>query len=344
MARHRKWEKDRPPLDADFFRRAKKAGREPNLIRRVATYANSMSHVDPFESKAATSLEHYLGLLYFRLLQRPSAADKRAYFDLLQLYNRELLSTTNWLVGRRRGPIETLIRHELSGRHELTIVTFNHDLLVENALMGLPKRTYGRQFCVQHSYGFEDANMISWGNEPQWDVCDGTHGTVTSICKLHGSLNWVFQTRDRTPSLNLATAKQKAIYVVLLRKPFRDLTVSAPGKGRVIWYLWPVVVPPIYEKQGFIQTHLQPAWDRATNALSEAERVIFFGYSFPSADHHARFFFEGLANANPNLKRPVVINPDFGVAQTAWEVLGAEAVLSYRSLDEYLHGPTKPRA
>lgn len=105
------------------------------------------------------------------------------------------------------------------------------------------------------------------------------------------------------------------------------------------FYLWPVVVPPIYEKQGFIRNHLQAAWDRASAALAAADKVVFFGYSFPAADHHARFFFEGLANRNPRLKRPYVINPDFRVVQTAWEVLGAEAVYACSGLDEYLSLP-----
>jgi hypothetical protein len=334
LARHTKWGKDRPPLDMDFFARAKEAAREPSLVRRVAEHAARVGHVNPFESLSPTSLEHYLGLLYFSLLHQPSAEDKAAYFDLLRLYNRELLSTTNWLIGRKRGPLEMLIRRELSqGADDLAIVTFNHDLLIENALASLPPRDYGTRFCIHHSYSLPDdvSGLFVKGSE-LWDRCSGEHNEVVRIFKLHGSLNWVFTTRDLNPSLNLAQTKKK-IEVLWLKRPRADLRVR---RGQRRFYLWPVVVPPIYEKQGFIRNHLQNAWDGATKALSRADRVLFFGYSFPPADHHARFFFEGLASTNEKLRHPIIINPDFHVAQTAREVLRAESVRSYGSLDAYL--------
>jgi hypothetical protein len=337
MARHAKWEKDRPPLDLDFFVRAKAAAREPSLVQRVADHAVAVGHTNPFDTKSPTSLEHYLGLLYFRLLQKPTSADRTAYFDLLRLYNRELLSTTNWLVGRKSGPLEKLLRLELSSGAKLTVVTFNHDLLVENALASLPVRTFGERFCLRHSYGLDTtpASALQSAGADMWELCSGSHGEVVSICKLHGSLNWVFTSRDLTPSVNLAQAKRKKIYVLRHRRPRPDHTVTLSSSRRR-FYLWPVVVPPIYEKQSFIRNHLQSAWDMAGAALESADKVVFFGYSFPAADHHARFFFEGLANRNVSLKRPHVVNPDFRVVETAWEVLGATRVHAYRSLDEYL--------
>jgi hypothetical protein len=305
MGRHAKWEKDRPPLDLDFFTRAKAAAREPSLIRRISEHATSLGHPDPSTSTTPTSLEHYLGLLYFRLLHEPTPEDKSAYFDLPRLYNRELLSTTNWLVGRPRGQLEMLIRRELSRETErLTVVTFDHDLLIENALATLPGRAFGKRFCLRHSYGFDESvRTASVSGVEEWEPCAGDHGEVVAICKLHGSLNWVFTTRDLTLSLNLARAK-KAIHLLRPKRPRADLRIAS---SRRRYYLWPVVVPPIYEKQGFITTHLQAVWDRATDALRQADRIVFVGYSFPAADHHARFFFEGLANANPSLKRPAVI-------------------------------------
>jgi len=337
-AHHTKWDRDRPPLDLDFFLRAKAAAREPSLVRRIGEHAADVGHTDPFSAKTPTSLEHYLGLLYFRLLQKPTVADKSAYFDLLRLYNRELLSTTNWLVGRKRGPIEKLLRLELSQPDvNLTVVTFNHDLLIESALSALPVRQFGQRFCLRHSYGRFESVTDSLQNRgaDMWEFCSGGHAPVVSICKLHGSLNWVFATRDLTPSVNLAQAKRKKVYVLRHMRPRPDMRVDLPGSRRS-YYLWPLVVPPIYEKQSFIRSHLQGAWDNATAALEAADKVVFFGYSFPAADHHARFFFEAIANRNQNLKRPHVINPDFGVVQTAWEVIGANRVHAYRDIEEYL--------
>jgi hypothetical protein len=50
-------------------------------------------------------------------------------------------------------------------------------------------------------------------------------------------------------------------------------------KGRN-WMLFPLIVPPVYEKHQLIRTHLHGVWANAEAALLAARRVVFWGYSF----------------------------------------------------------------
>jgi hypothetical protein len=335
LTHHPKRDKDRPPLDADFFERAKRFAREPSLILRLESHAETIGHPSPFTEP--TSLERYLGLLYFGLIHKPTRADISAYYTLLRLYNRELLATTNWIIGRKKGTLLRLVRTSLDHGALSAIVTFNHDLLAESALQALPPRICGHRWCLRHGYGFESGEVRTLrrtASTEVWPDCAAAEVPIP-VYKLHGSLNWLFATRNLDPSVNLARQK-KVIYITRRTKPRPDLTINLHDKGRR-YYGWPVVVPPVYDKQGFIQQHLQTVWDRAFDALLNATRVIFFGYSFPTADYHARYFFRRLAAQNPALRTPVVINPDFSVATTCREVLAAERVETYLSVDHYLH-------
>jgi hypothetical protein len=95
-------------------------------------------------------------------------------------------------------------------------------------------------------------------------------------------------------------------------------------------------VPPIYEKHGFIRMHLQEVWDSASAALADASEVVFFGYSFPQADMHARHFFQQQSQANPALRTPTIINPDPQAEDALWEVLRPDRCVHYRTGDAYL--------
>ena len=106
--------------------------------------------------------------------------------------------------------------------------------------------------------------------------------------------------------------------------------------GRTSWYMWPQIIPPVYEKHSYITGELRRVWDRAGAALGTATRVVFWGYSFPRADLHARYFFTALAHRNEALKRPVLINPDPRSQDELWAVLQPHQVLHYRNIPAYL--------
>ena len=77
-------------------------------------------------------------------------------------------------------------------------------------------------------------------------------------------------------------------------------------------------------------------WDDAADALARANRVVFWGYSFPRADTHARYFFQRAAYVNEALRHPLLINPDPASHHELWSVLNPSAVEHHRDVTAYL--------
>jgi hypothetical protein len=235
---------------------------------------------------------------------------------------------------KRSGPIKRVIQRELDAKRRLSVVTFNHDLLIENALSLIPSNRYGNVWCMRHAYGFpEDVGACNNKSEEFDWRCPGSRADHIPIFKLHGSVNWVFRTLRRTPPQE-ATRRRRDLFVWTNRVlPEHVRKLRGPKRD---WYLWSLIVPPIYEKHGFIRGELNAVWDGAAEALRAADRVIFWGYSFPRADVHARYFLQGAAQENPALKRPILINPDPLSQNELWTVLGPASLEHFRDVAAYL--------
>jgi hypothetical protein len=51
------------------------------------------------------------------------------------------------------------------------------------------------------------------------------------------------------------------------------LTVAGRSCESGRWYIWPLIVPPVYEKHSYITGELRRIWENAANTLSEATRT-----------------------------------------------------------------------
>lgn len=76
-----------------------------------------------------------------------------AYIDLIDLYLRVIRETTNWLSGDNRtgAPVGRLLAAAAAQAGDLDIVTFNHDLVIENEIQ---RRAQLRtRWCLDECYG-----------------------------------------------------------------------------------------------------------------------------------------------------------------------------------------------
>jgi hypothetical protein len=324
-----------PPLDANFFRLALRNA-DPELVDPVAQQAAEVGQSNLFSDDPPVSLEQHLGRIYFAMRNEGTTASRTAYFDLVRLYQSELLKTTNWMIGRG-GMCRRLIQAELKAGSKLTILTFNHDLLVENALDKLPRRQHGGAWCLRHVYGLEDLENISSRADAFDPDCPDCDGSLVRVLKLHGSLNWVFRTLEPDPPRNLGRKgrARKLFLWTNKRLPDRPGAKLITAKGRN-WYLWPLIVPPVYEKHGLLLNELDRVWKMAEEEMVRADKAIFWGYSFPRADLHARYFFDRAANENDALREPILVNPDPGAMVALWDVLRPHSVRHYRHIGHCL--------
>lgn len=325
-------DRDHPPLDASFFMRVARhvpgARLEPILSR-----AETLGQPELCSHTQAVSLEQYLGRLYFEMHNDRTQDNLEAYFDLVRLYAGELLTTTNWMVGRT-GSLARLFKAELKAGHRVSIVTFNHDLLAENALDCLSTHRYGHVLCLRHAYGLADIETCRIKDNDMYSFdCPGDEDQHIPIYKMHGSLNWVFRTLRSHPSLEFAR-KDRAFMVWNNKVIPPDVRILS-GQQRD-WYLWPLVIPPIYEKHAFIHGRLRKVWDLGAAALENADRVIFYGYSFPNADLHAQYFFQGASQTNEALRAPVLVNPDPAAHAALWRTLQPRQVQHFNDIKDLL--------
>lgn len=320
---------EHPPLDATFFERV---GRHQSgaLLDRIVAHADDLGTPSILSSRL--SLEQYLGRLFFEMQNRRTEANIGSYFDLVRLYCDELLSTTNWMIGRK-GSLKKLLEGVRARDQRVTVITFNHDLLVENALSQMSERRNGRVWCLSHCYRLGFDQTCANRNESFDESCEGDVDQHIPVLKLHGSVNWVFRTRAKHPPADFVRKSRSLLLWTNKQIPPEADRLRSQGRD---WYIWPLVVPPIYEKQGLIKNELEAVWNRAGDALRDATDVIFWGYSFPRADLHARYFFQAAAQANEALRQPVLINPDPAAHAALCETMNPGKVTHFHDVQDYL--------
>lgn len=121
--------------------------------------------------------------VFFDFQETPT--DRRAlnaYVDLIDLYLRVLRETTNWLAedGRRGAPIGRLLA-AAAPAERLTVLTFNHDLVIENEIAR--RATLAARWCLDTGYGVSRKPSRS---PPQKAVSPSSHSIVTGCAITPG--------------------------------------------------------------------------------------------------------------------------------------------------------------
>jgi hypothetical protein len=154
-----------------------------------------------------------------------------------------------------------------------TIVSFNYDLLVEDALLGLG---------IPFGYGFKKQTV---GCDSTAHCAQGGQASAAlPVLKLHGSLNWAIPgTRGGKMTVfgNYADVRAKA--------------------------LTPVLVPPTWRK--VFNGQLGNVWDAAVRELASATRIIILGFSMPATDVHFKYLLAAGLKNNISLRQILFVNP-----------------------------------
>jgi hypothetical protein len=335
---------DHPPLDATFFRCARSvAGRHQTVTTALQQFrsalATSAQLPDPFTHEP-DSLEQYFADIYYEVAATRSSPEFSAYVALVRLYSRVLGATTGWMAGRQRlGHLGQLISKEVNRpENDLTVITFNHDLVIENiahSLAGSP-----HQWCLTSLYNDLSLDpLLSPGTRVfshHDDECQ--HKPPFRLLKLHGSLNWVLRTRDRSPAASaLFPRHDKPVFLRNSRTTAGGEGVRGAGTGgRQWWYLWPLIVPPIYDKSRITgMAVLESMWDAARSAIRTAHRIVLVGYSLPEADVAAMQMIRRGIAANGALREVDCVNPDPRIAVRLKSKLNCPVVHLYDDIASY---------
>ena len=314
-----------PPLDATFFelcRLARLAGRET-----VQSYMEDHFGIDPFNR--GNTMEEVFNLLYSDVFSDSPPEDAfDAYWALVSMYAAAIARTTNDLRGTTRNGIGAVLR-ALWRRNqpELTFITFNQDLVIENAIEEAKlTATYSQiPWDFQTCYEVDFGGFLYSAYEPTFLPRDEES---IRLLKLHGSLNWFYKARSSEDAKNSIRAPRGRIHCLANRRILSGLRTRS---GKKLVHLLPLVVPPIYEKGPLYRQQIGGLWTSARSALERADELIVFGYSFPDADYGARSLLRGAFHQNPNVRTVTIIDISASVGSRVADLLDVETVHFYRN-------------
>lgn len=196
-----------------------------------------------------------------------------------------------------------IIRRRISAGQQkdaVSVITLNWDTLLEDSF-------------------FNSINRLNLNNKIDVDYCCRTNPLPGSdsphtcsltqksrgvynlkVLKLHGSMNWLM-----CPACNIlytglgSTKKQVELYL-------KDHTCPNCSKTKQTVNLNHFFVTPTFLK-AFTNPHIKMTWYNAFIELSEADEIVFLGYSFPQADYHFRALIRSAIR--PGVQVKVVLAP-----------------------------------
>jgi hypothetical protein len=332
-----------PPLDYTFFDKVRAL--QLGIPGRLREYGRSVPRRDPFvPSPESARLEEFFKDVYYDLVDVPgNLAIRDTYVELVELYARVLRETTNWICERTRtgGPVGRLLAAVGDWADNVSVITFNHDLIIENEI--IKRANLRKRWCLEQGYGLfsEELEVTSpAAGTPSFPkhsaACN--HDRGIAVIKLHGSLNMYVRIASDTPTAPQLTGRGDASQIFVSRRrtvPPRLRYVKSGGQGRRTYPTWPVVVPPVYAKDSLIKRYLATPWEEARTQLSQADAIFFFGYSMPETDIQAERLFSRALRRNGSAT-VTIINPGNDSAARFASIVRDHPLIRFPTVDAFL--------
>ena len=320
--------KHQPPLDADFFKVAR-AG-EYQAYTKIIKCIKKL--VDEYSITLTKSLEITATYLYLKAIDSPKGSMYyEGFIELLGLVSEVLADTTNNLPIGRNSLIYNFLLSELDFLEtpsDLTIVTFNYDLLIERTLNEIISKSRPNVLLFPGCYRMDKySSVVSAHNRQKFRVIERKFEGV-AVLKLHGSMNWLSRHKSPTPQPSTLLNKQRPLHI-LNSTEISNSWVWKRRRREV--YLQPVIIPPISGKKWMMHAAMSKIWDEAANKLRKADRVIIAGYSCPPLDFEARVLLSENLRQNPS-KKVYVIDPIPQSAAKFLDLCGVNHIKIYSSI------------
>ena len=150
-----------------------------------------------------------------------------------------------------------------------TIITFNWDTLLDRALTINRKRKWDPAW----GYGKTVNDVFQYDGTPKKEA-PSKHAT---LLKLHGSINWLASGNTYTISNDFSPLDR-----------YQDVVMMPPKMlKQEIWGGKPTAIrtkPPIGNWAVHSKELYPRIWREAESSLATAKKIVFIGYSFPTAD------------------------------------------------------------
>ena len=325
--------KDRPPLDKDFFDIALRV--KPKIGKRVLDCLESL--VGEYSNTLRQSLETATTYLYIKAIDSSSGSRyHEGFLDLMLLLGAVLAETTNPI---KTGPASLIYRFLLGelgivgSSDDLSIITFNYDLLFERVLEEISDHG-GRDdvFVFPGCYRLNGITKITGIKKSQKFLTEDYGHNGVAVFKLHGSLNWQSTHTSPKPTPRALFSTKRELHVI-------DTTMISAAlswkRGLRRVYMKPVIVPPISGKRGMMHSEILSLWEKAGKALASADRVVIAGYSCPPLDLEARILLSENLRSN-FAKKVYVIDPNPGAVSSFVDLCAVDHTTLYTSIKDWI--------
>jgi hypothetical protein len=196
------------------------------------------------------------------------------------------------------------------------VVSFNYDLLMDNALRETKKLT-DCGYLVPFQRVLDGQEQVRTEDAPS-DI---------TMVKLHGSLNWLHCSFCDSNFLNRSEK---------ISPEYATLPNNCPYCSESNVYFQRVIVPPLLAKN-YSLPPLKYLWSRANRYVARAREIVIIGYSFPPTD----FATEALLRDSfpwdiQRHTRFIIVNTDEEVFNRFKKTFSSSIVEWKSSLKEYL--------
>jgi len=178
------------------------------------------------------------------------------------------------------------------GGCSLEIVTTNYDLLAEMVMCKL-----GQQGTIPDGFeqiplpdGYTTGHKLARKSVGDYSLY--AQGRGGNLHKLHGSVNWFVSKKARDKGVycwdqTFSPVDSNRLFDI----PFCTTREAVIPDGYS-----PIIVPPSMIKD-YKMPVIEKAWQGASKAIANADKIVFIGYSFPPTDTIMKFFL-GTSLAN----------------------------------------------
>lgn len=283
------------PLQDDFLQKAKEIYftnlQKFKHFKTIFDYQNQLSSMRNYLSLSLLNLENLFNLIEMQIFYRNTKTLCNIKDDFVQLIIDVLVELTP--APLHKGDDDS---YRPSGKYELfqrflsmfcvgkeiypdSIITFNYDLILENALFIRNRISNSRKgtradqlepFVFNVLFDKRNISIRSldeFYGLPQNEIvyAQDAHGlNEVKLLKLHGSINWDVKNKQ-------------------------------------------FIVPPTWQKS---DPQVRRLWQHAYNEIKEAKRIIIIGYSFPESDIYVKSLLGLAISHNQKLQKIIFVNPD----------------------------------
>ncbi|TNE69294.1 hypothetical protein EP331_14560 [bacterium] len=177
--------------------------------------------------------------------------------------------------------------------HEVSVITLNYDMMIEAALTKLntdEARIYGLGKIDRYYYGSVSLN--------------GRIGNALELLKLHGSVNWF----EQFNSIDVRYDYFLDHYFEIKQNGTIINNYSSITRNRNLINS-PLIIPPTWNKVKESE-QLQQIWQTASDRISQADNIVFIGYSLPDSDQVFKRFFSLSLMGDKVIKKIVLADPN----------------------------------